>query len=192
MAQQNATADGGTDRKPTRITDDLSLADVHEDDRIDPALVPRSPEIDVGDPVTAHLPRQANPDDDRTYSVRLVARGEDRWGDVQTALVYDPEADLFARLGSHTASGAMNQKERDWKVRDVGRDVVVTDTSDVEIPDLPDDETPESFVAEWVDIAFTNARHGDDIPELEKFDGKRFRLRDWDDRTAWVTYQLED
>lgn len=145
MAQNETAADS-----TQRFEDDLDLAAVNEGDRIDPALIPRSPKIDVGENVAQHIP-QPNPpenEDDRTFSVRLIAHGyRDQYQDVQSALVYDPEADLFARISGHTNSGAWNQKERDYKVLDVGRDVEIVDQWDVVVPDLEDfGETEEEFV----------------------------------------------
>lgn len=188
---ENIHADGGrTETK--RFEDDLALDEVIEGDRIDPALIPHSPMIEVGAEVAAHLARMNDGDDERTFSVRLIASGKDSWGSVQTALVYDPEADLFARLGGHTKSGAMNQAERDWKVRDVGRDIEIVDQWDVDIPDLEEfGEAEEEFVAEWADILFGNIRHGDEAgDEIDMFDGKTFQLRDYDGRRAKVQYEL--
>ena len=177
-----------------RFEDSLSLSAVSKGDRIEPALIPRSPKIDVGERVARHIPKHNPPEneDERTYGVRLIAHGSDSYGDVQTALVYDPEADLFARLGGHTNSGAWNQKERDWKVRDVGRNIEIVDQWDVEIPDLEEfGESEEEFVSEWAELLFDNIRYGDEPgDELEGFDGKKFRLRDYDGRTARVQYEL--
>lgn len=189
MAQNESAADS-----TQRFEDNLSLSAVSKGDRIDPALIPRSPKIDVGEMVARHIPKHNPPEneDERTYSVRLIAHGSDSYDDVQTALVYDPEADLFARLSGHTNSGAWNQKERDYKVRDVGQDVEIADQWDVEVPDLEEfGETEEEFVTEWADILFGNIRHGDEPgDELQEFDGKKFRLRDYDGRTARVQYEL--
>ena len=190
MAQNESAADS-----TQRFEDDLDLTAVSEGDRIDPALIPRSPKIDVGENVAHHLAQPNGPEneDDRTFSVRLVAHGyRDQYQDVQSALVYDPEAGLFARISGHTNSGAWNQKERDYKVRDVGRDVEIADQWDVEIPDLDEfGETEGEFVAEWADILFDNIRYGDEPgDELQEFDGKKFRLRDYDGRSARVQYEL--
>lgn len=190
MAQNESAADS-----TQRFEDDLDLTAVSEGDRIDPALIPRSPKIDVGENVAQHIPKHNPPEneDNRTFSVRLVAHGyRDQYQDVQSALVYDPEADLFARISGHTNSGAWNQKERDYKVRDVGRDVEIVDQWDVEIPDLDEfGETEEEFVAEWAEILFDNIRYGDEpVDELQEFDGKKFRLRDYDGRSARVQYEL--
>ncbi|QCC57260.1 hypothetical protein [Natrinema thermotolerans] len=178
-----------------RFDGEFGLDEVIEGDRIDPAMIPRSPNIEIGETVARHLPNPTRPEDgetdDREFTVRIIARGSDRYNDVQTALVYDPEADLFARLGGHTSSGAMNQAERDWKVRDVGSEVAVTDTWDVEIPDLEGfNQTEREFIDEWVELAFDNARYGDDIAELVNFDGKTFRFRDHDNREATIQYEL--
>ena len=190
MAQNESATDS-----TQRFEDDLDLSAVSEGDRIDPALIPCSPKIDVGENVAQHLAKHNPPEneDDRTFSVRLVAHGyRDQYQDVQSALVYDPEADLFARISGHTNSGAWNQKERDYKVRDVGRDVEIVDQWDVEIPDLDDfGETEEEFVAEWADILFDNIRYGDGPgDEIDQFDGKKFQLQDHDGRRAGVQYDL--
>ncbi len=177
----------------TRFENDVDLAAATEGDRIAPELIPRSPAIDVGESVSRHTQtREPGETDDRTYSVRLVVSRSDSYDDVQDALVYDPESELFARLSGHTSSGAWNQKERDWKVRDIGADVELVDAWDIQIPDLDDyDETPEEFVAEWMDILFDNAAFGDDIGgEIEDFSGKT--LRDFDNRRADVEYTLVD
>lgn len=192
---EQTTADGGrTDT--TRFDESISADELIEGDRIDPDLIPRSPEIDVGASVARHIPRHngAQNDDGRTYDVRLIAHGyRDQYQDVQVALVYDPEAELFVRLHGHTSSGAMNQLERDWKVGSVGSEIVVDDVWDVEIPDLEEfGETDEEFVTEWVSIVFDELRHGSDIEDLRKFDGKKFTLRDHDGRQARVQYHLED
>jgi len=186
-----ANADDGR-TEPERFDDALDASELIEGDRIDPALIPRSPKISIGEPVAVHLPRRRDDDDDRTFDVRLVARGSDSYDDVQTALVYDPDADLFLRLSGHTSSGAWNQKERDWKVRDIGRNVEIVDQWDVEIPDLEKfGETPEEFVAEWAEMLFDNIRYGDEAgDEIDLFDGKNFQLRDYDGRRARVEYEL--
>lgn len=175
----------------TRHETTLDLATASEGDRIDPALIPSETEVEPGEPLDRHRARDG---DDRTYSVQLVAHGyTDAYENVQVALVYDPDADLFARLGGHTKSGAMNQVERDYKIYDIGRELEIVDQWDVDIPDLAEfNQTEQEFVAEWTDIVFENARNGDDTPELVSFDGKTFILRDWDGREASVQYELVD
>lgn len=175
----------------TRHETTLDLAEASEGDRIDPALIPSSPEIDAGEPLDRHRARDG---DDRTYSVRLVAHGyTDAYQNVQVALVYDPEADLFARLGGHTKSGAMNQVERDYKIYDLGRELAVVDEWDVDIAEVSSDEGAAEYVAEWVEILFDNIRGGDRAgDEIREFDGKTFTLADYDGRRASVQYQLVD
>lgn len=190
MATQTSADGGRTANK--RFSDDVSADNLAEGDRIAPELIPRSPEIEVGEDIAPHLARQYDEDEDRTFSVRLVAAGEDRWGDVQTALIYDPDADLYIRLSGHTSSGAMNQIERDWKVRDIGREIVVEDVWNVEMQDFADDyDNPQTFVEEWVEIMADNIRGGEMPAELVRFDGKTFKLEDWDNRVANVQYTLQ-
>lgn len=193
---QKATADGGNGRKTKRYDDEFTLADAIEGDRIAPELIPRSPDIDVGERVERHKARPKDPEnpDDREFTVRLIAHGyRDQYQDVQSALIYDPKAELFARVTGHSSSGAWTQKERDYKVREIGREVVVKDAWDIDIPDIEDfDETPEEFVDVWVEMVFDNAAYGDDVShELVKFDDKKFSLRDADGRSARVHYSLE-
>lgn len=192
MAQNDATTADENRDETKRFDRDLSADELIEGDRIDPALIPHSPKIDVGEPVARHQPQRYDAEDDRTFSVRLIVSRESRsYGDVQDALVYDPNADLFVRISGHTNSGAMNQKERDWKVRDIGREVVVDDVWDVEIPDLSDHETEREYVEEWVEILFDGLAHGDEYEEMQSFSGKTFELRDWEDREAKIQYHLE-
>lgn len=177
-----------------RYENNLDLSTASEGDRIDPVLIPNSPETDVGERVAYHTPNP-NPQnkDDRTYSVRLIAHGHrDQYRDIQSALIYDSDADLFARISGHTHSGAWTQQERDYKVREVGRDVQIVDQWDVEIPDLDEfGETAEEFIATWAAMLFDKVRHGE-VPgdELQEFNGQKFCLYDYDGRRARVQYAL--
>lgn len=195
MVPTNMTQTEQTD--PRRWTDELRLEEASVEDRIEPILIPRIHEFDVGDRVHDQSTRPLNGDetDDRTFDVRLVAHGYNgSWQDVQNALVYDPESNLFARLSGHTSSGAMNQLERDYKIRELGQDIAVVDQWDVDIPDLNEfGESEEEFVAEWVDILFDNIRHGEQPgDEIDQFEGKTFQLRDYDNRYATIKYELTD
>lgn len=156
----------------TRFDSSVSLDAVCVGDRIDPSLIPNWHDNE---------------------QLRGVAHGyRDQYQSLQSVLVYDDGADLFARLSGHTHSGAWNQMERDYKVRDVGRDVEIVDQWGVTIPDLDVfGETEEAFVAEWASMLFDNIRYGDDPgDELQEFEGKKFRLRDYDGRSARVSYEL--
>jgi len=189
MAQTESASD-----TTQRFDTDLDLAAVSEGDRVDPALVPRSPEIGVGESVAQHISKHSSPEneDDRTFSVRLVASNSTMLNDTKAALVYDPESDLFARLSGHTKQDAISLEEYDWKVRDIGRDLEIIDQWDVDIPDLDEfGETEAEFVTEWADILFGNIRHGDDAgEEIDQFDGETLQLRDADGRRAKIQYEL--
>ncbi|AFH22630.1 hypothetical protein OSG_eHP31_00090 [environmental Halophage eHP-31] len=187
MAPQNATDDGRTDTK--RFTDDVSGDELIEGDRIAPALIPHSPNIDVGEPVAAHMAGRFDEDDDRTFEVRTIISRERRpWGDVQNALVYDPDADLLIRLSGHTGSAAMNQKERDWKVRDIGEKMVVNDMWDGDLRDVADEE---SYVKQWVEVLSQDLAHDHARDDIQSFGGDKMTLCDHQGREATVQYHLE-
>jgi len=179
-------ADGGTQR----ITDNLSLTEVEVGDRIDPAIIPRTDATDVGDRINAHLPRQAD-DDGRTYDVVLIANRTDDWDDTQTALIHEPGTGLFARISGHTSSGAWNQHERDWKVRDVGSEFAVDDYSDLDVPESELGDDPDRYVSEWLDIVSGEWTMGECIGEIEDLDGNSLRLRDIEGRRVWIQISLE-
>jgi hypothetical protein len=181
---QTTQADGGA----ARITDTLSLAEIEVGDRIDPKLVPRSPEIEAGDRIRRAT--SGDPDGEQTYDVRLIAEADRFNNDVVDALVYDPDAGLFARLSGHTNSAAWSQREADWKVRDVGDDAALLDCWDVAVHDLPDGETEHEFVAEWLDILVNGRAHGEFLSEVEQFNGDTMTLRDADGRCATLQYEL--
>jgi hypothetical protein len=184
MATQTE-ADGGTQR----ITDNLSLTEVEVGDRIDPAIVPRSTNIDAGERIQNVTPA-GEPDEDRTYAVRLVAETDRTNNDVLDALVYEPATGLFARLSAHTQQAAWNQKEADWKVRDVGSAFGLVDCWDVDVHDLPEDETETEYVGEWLEILGDGWAHGEYLSEIEHFCGDTMTLRDHDNRTAKLQYRL--
>ena len=178
-------ADGGA----ARITDTLSLAEIEVGDRIDPTLVPRSTEIEVGERIQNVTPA-GELDGGRTYDVRLIAEADRFNNDVIDALVYDPDAGLFARLSGHTNSAAWSQKEADWKVRDVGDDAALLDCWDVAVHDRPDGETEPEYVAEWLEILVNGRAHGEFLSEVEQFNGDTMTLRDADGRRATLQYEL--
>jgi len=189
MTQQNTTdaADGRTDTE--RFTDGVSADELIEGDRIAPALIPHSPTIDVGEPVADHMAARPDGDDDRTFEVRTIISRERRpWGDVQNGLVYDPDADLLIRLSGHTSSGAMTQKERDWKVRGVGDTMVVDDMWDVELPDVADED---SYVRQWVEVLSQDLAHGHARDDIQSFGGDKMTLCDHQGREVKVQYHLE-
>ena len=185
--------DGGR-TEPKRFTESIDADELIEGDRVAVELIPRNYVVDVGDNVSGYSTKlDPTGDDDRTFDVRLVAHGyRDQYQNVQSALVYDPEAELFIRLTGHSNSGAMSRKERAWTVREIGKEVIVEDVWDIEIPDIDDfDETPEEFVKVWTSVVFDMAMHGDDITnELVKYDDKKFTLRDADGRSARIHYSL--
>jgi len=187
MNQNTATM---TD-EPTRHTTDLDLESVDVGDRIDPTIVPGI-ETGVGDPIDAHAARRG--EQTATYDVDMLARVlPDRYDATQEALILDPETGTLARISGHTRSGAMNQPERDWKVREVGVALRLTDIISHEIPDLESffEDTPESFVSEWFDEFCYELERGNEDWRLSEFRaGGEIRLNDHDNREAVVEYEL--
>ena len=182
---QKATADGGA----ARITENLSLTEVEVGDRIDPAIIPRTVNIAPGERIQ-NITSPGEPDEERTYDVRLLAESDRFHNDVVDALVYDLESGLFARLSGHTKSAAWSQKEADWKVRGVGDSFELLDCWDVDVHDLPEDETEAEYVAEWLEILVDGWAHGEYLSEIEYFNGDTMTLRDREGRRAKLQYEL--
>jgi hypothetical protein len=181
-------------------TDELTLADVDVGDRLAPELVnPQS----GGDTDDASRYYQDVPDGARFPFQTFLAVTNRTSDHLNYALVFDPATRRMALLSAHQRSEAWNQRERDWKVRDVGHRHEVTDVRGVEAPDHVDDqanESPERWAAEWLDIWLGGARRGDvRAHEVETFevtggDANGFieLYEPYDGYRAKVTFRLVD
>jgi len=188
MAQNIATADGGrTDTN--RFTDDVSGDELIEGDRISKSLVARVPG-QLGEATQPH-----HPEGDEPPVTQLVAVTEiDRYDDVHSALLLDPETETFARASRHADSQAWNQKEADWTVREVGTEIDVTDATVDDWGDGDPADDDQAFVQEWVDIVFGDIRAGhlDEYDDRRSLSGTTLALHDeWSGRKATATISLE-
>lgn len=189
MANQTSTADGGTEREPTRYEDEISGADLIEGDRIDPRLVARHPD-QLGAPIRRTQPNE----EDFPDTQLVVVTALDTMQDVHSALLFDPETDTFVRAGKHDSQSAWTQAEADWTVREVGEEVVVEEVHDLERPEGERDENADEYAQHWVEIVFADVRFtgGDpDVSDERELDGTTLKLRDVDGRKLLASISLE-
>lgn len=117
MKQKTDADDGRTETK--RFDDEeFDATDLIEGDRIDPSLVAST--IDGLGVFHAG--------GDRSTSTQLAeATITNSMDDVHSAILVDGESGLLVRASRHDSQSAWNQKEADWKVRELGTRVAVTD-----------------------------------------------------------------
>lgn len=183
---QTAKADGGrTETK--RFTDDVDAEDLIEGDRIAPKLVARTPG-QLGQPI-----KPTHPEGDDAPDTQLVAITQiDGMEDTHSAILADPETGIMVRAHCHDSSSAWSQKERDWKVSDVGTDVAVTEVHDVEYADSDDNDDDHEFVEGWAEIVVVDKANGHfNYSDEVALDGSTISLRDVDGRRATATIHLE-
>lgn len=188
MADQTDADDGRTDTK--RFSDDVDASDLIEGDRIAPKLVARDT-MQLGKP----LYRQSSPDEPDEPDTQLVQVTATRdMDDTHTAILLDPETDTFIRAGRHDSQAAWSQKEADWKVRDIGSEVVVDEVTDLERPKDEQDDDAERYAQEWVSTIFDEIRYtggDDDFHDERRVEGTGLHLRDYDGRELWANISLE-
>jgi hypothetical protein len=179
----NTDADARTEREPTRFDDEIDAETFVVDDRISRHLVGRHPD-EIGSP------RQHQGPDIQLVTVTAV----DRYDDVHSAVLYDPDRELFVRASRHARNQAMTQAEADWTVRGVGTEVVVEEVAELERPDNEQDESAAEYAQHWVEILFDDISYGggegDSHDEME-LSGSTLTLRDYDGRELWATISLE-
>lgn len=188
IANESNTRDGRTETE--RFTDDVDAAALIEGDQIDKRLVARHPS-QLGDPIQRTPPNH----DDYPDTQLVVVTELDSMHDTHTAILYDPDAEMFVRAGRHDSQQAWTQAEADWTVREVGTEVVVDEVHDLERPEEERDQDADAYVQEWVEILFDDVRHsgGDpDIRDERELDGRTLVLNDYDGRKTLATISLSD
>ena len=188
MARTAITDGGRTESK--RFADDVSLADAIEGDRIDTQLVARHHDH-LGAPIQPAHP-QADYENPDTQLVRVT--DIDGMDDVHSAILFDPDTETFARASRHDSQQAWTQKEADWKVRDVGSEVVVDEVHELERPKEKWDEPASEYAEEWVEIIFDDIRYTGGDPEFRderRLDGTALELRDGEGRKLLASISLE-
>jgi len=160
MARNTATDERSTER----FTDDVRGDELIEGDRISTDLVARVPG-QYGETIRPH-----HPEGDEPPVTQLVAITEiDRYDDVHSAILLDPETEMFIRASRHDRNQAMTQTEADWSVREVGTDITVTDATVENWGDVEPMDDDIEFVQEWVDVVFGDIQSG----HLDEYDDRR-------------------
>jgi hypothetical protein len=188
MAQNTTTSDARTETE--RFDGAVSAADLIEGDRLDKRLVARHPS-QLGEPIQPTMPEK----DDHPDTQFVLVTALDRMADVHSALLYDPETELFIRAGRHGSQQAWTQAEADWTVRDVGSKPIVEEVHDLERPENEQDQDAHEYVQEWVEILFDDIRYTDgdtDMQDERELDGTTLKLNDYDGRKTLATITLED
>jgi len=149
---ESQTADGRTDAKRFDADATLDATDLTVGDRIDTALVART--------MDALGTRQsADPEANQTQLAEAtITNGMD---DVHTAILVDGETGVMVRASRHDSQSAWSQKEADWKVREIGTKVSVTDAT---VAQDGDDEwteaKAESDAEGWANVVLQDRAHG--------------------------------
>lgn len=115
---QNITADGGRTETKRFDAEDVTAADLIEGDRIDPSLVASTMD---------GLGERRSADPDAGVTQLAEATVTNGMNDVHSAILVDGESGVMVVASRHDSQNAWSQKEADWKVREVGDRVAVTD-----------------------------------------------------------------
>jgi len=184
------SADGG--RTETKRFDDdeqFDATDLIEGDRIDPSLAARTPG-QLGQTI-----KPSHPESDPQPTTKLVTVTQmNTLDDVHTAILVDGETGTMVRASRHDSSSAWNQKEADWKVRDVGTKVVVEDVHELTLADndnAVDDEA--AYIQEWANVVLGDMAAGHfEYQDDGKMNGRTLTLSDHDGRKGMATITLKD
>jgi hypothetical protein len=171
-----------------RHTDDVSIDDLTEGDRIAAELVAKVPE-QLGEAIQPVAPEA--PAAPKTQLVAITAI--DRYDDSHTAILADPDSETMIRATRLSNSQAMTQAEADWTVRAIGTTISVDEVYELDIADTDDPvDDAVDYVASWADILFDDLRAGHfDYSDERAIDGSTLTLRDFDGRRAVADITLE-
>ena len=171
MAEDN----DATTRSTTRFTDSVSGDELIEGDRISKHLVARTPG-QLGQPT-----KPAHPEGDSPPQTQLLAVTEiDRYDDTHSALLLDPETETWIRASRHNSSSAWSQKEEDWKVRELGTEINVTDATVEDWGESEPVESDRDWMGEWIDMVFGDiqAGHFDEYSDRRTLSGSTLHMHD--------------
>jgi hypothetical protein len=181
--------DEQTKRFDTEIDERLT-----EGDRVPPKLVARHPG-QLGSPIQPPRPETDPEPDTQLLAVTEIHRHDD----VHSAILLDPEREVFYRAGAHDSQQAWSQKEADWKVKGVGTAVELGGGNerggviDLERPEDEMDEDAETYAQTWLEILFDEIRLGyHDINDERKVEGDLIKLRDYDGRKLTARFELTE
>lgn len=182
MARDTDADDGESTRETKRFSEDVSGADLIEGDRIDPALIARTPEA-LGSTMSA---REDAPE---TQLANIAYF--DSYNDSHTGLLVDPETETIVRATRLSTSQAWSQKEADWTVREVGTEVHVKEVDSIERVDGETQIHPREAAQTWVDVLIGDMTAGYfDYPDEIEIDGSTLKLRDVDGREVVAEIEI--
>lgn len=152
MAQMTTTDDGRTDTKRFD-SEGFDATDLIVGDRIDPSLVASTMD---GLGVRSYI----KPDAPVTQLAEAtVTDGMDA---VHSAILVDGETGVLVRASRHDSNAALNQKEADWKVREIGTTVTVTETNVLQDGDEFSTDDVEQGAEMWANTVLGDVANGHD------------------------------
>lgn len=150
---RNTDADEGRTETKRFDAEEFTATDLIEGDRIDPSLVANT---------MGGLGEGRSADPDAGVTQLAEATITNRMDDIHRAILVDGETGLLVRASRHDSQSAWSQKEADWKVREIGTRVSVTDA---EVAQDGDDEWVDEDAAEaaeaWADVVLGDRAHGE-------------------------------
>lgn len=152
MAQKTTTDGGRTDTKRFG-SEGFDATDLIEGDRIDPSLVASTMD---GLGVGSHI----NPDAPEAQLAEATATDHNEV--VHSAILVDGETGVLVRASRHDSSAAWTQKEADWKVREIGTVVTVTETNVLQDGGEFSTDDPEQGAKLWANTVLGDVANGHD------------------------------
>jgi len=172
-----------------RYTDDVTATELHEGDQISHKLVAPNAKM-LGDPIRSLPESEEDIPDTRLVKVTQT----NRMDNTHTAILYDPDAELFVRAGHIDKSEAWTQAEADWTVKEVGKDVTVEEVDELERPEDEQDTSDMKYAQTWVEILFDEIRYEGGDRELHDelaLSGTSLSMQDYDGRKAVAEINVE-
>jgi len=155
MAEDNHAMSGESRSTHRFTTEDVGGDVLNEGDRISKNLVARTPG-QLGETI-----KPVHPEGNEPPKTQFVAVTEiDRYDDVHSAILLDPDAEMFVRASRHGNNQAMTQAEADWTVREIGSKITV---KDADVDNWGESEPAENdidWMQEWIDVVFGDIRAG--------------------------------
>ena len=128
--------------EPTRFLEGIEGEKVSVGDRIHPQLVAGEVER-LGEPLD---PDRGLPETEVILLTKL-----NKYDNVHSGLLLDPETKLMFRADRHSRKDALTHEEYDWKVREVGRAIEVLEAAVEYRPDEDADIEETEYMQEWID-----------------------------------------
>jgi len=150
---RSVSTDGGEGTRDNKRFDaddtPFDASDFQVGDRIDPMLVAST---------MGGLGERYSADPDAPSTQLAQATITDQMDDVHTAILVDGETGVMVRGTRHDSQSALTQKEADWKAREIGTSVELTD---VEWSNVDDDRDADDAQA-WAHLVLGDRAAGYD------------------------------